>query len=61
MTAAGEIDIGETLPAVRAQVVAYSDTAVQIVVPSLAPVGKTAILVTVDELTSNALAFEVMP
>ena len=60
-TAAGEVQVGESLPAVLAQVVSYSDSAAQIVVPSMATVGSTSIIVTVNEQASNALAFEVLP
>jgi hypothetical protein len=60
-TAAGEIDLGRSLPMVRAVVVDYTDTAAQIVVPDAAPLGQTAVIATVDERSSNALDFEVLP
>ena len=60
-TAAGEVQIGLEPPAVRAIVVAYSDTAAQIVNPPVTPLGKTALVVTVNERSSNALDFEVLP
>jgi hypothetical protein len=59
--AAGAVQLGESLPTVLAQVVTYDDTSAQIVVPAAAPVGATTIVVTVDELASNALPFEVLP
>jgi len=60
-TAAGEIQLGLESPMVRAVVLSYSDTAAQIVVPEAAPIGVTSLIATVDERTSNALAFEVLP
>ena len=35
--------------------------AAEIEIPEIAPVGKTQLIVTVNELASNALAFEVLP
>jgi hypothetical protein len=46
---------------VRTVVVSYDDTAARIVIPLAAPVGPTALIATVDERSSNALAFEVLP
>ena len=60
-TAAGEVAIGLALPAVRAIVVSYSDTTAQVMIPDAAPVGDTALVVTVNERSSNALDFEVVP
>ena len=60
-TAAGEIDLGLALPMVRASVVSYADTSAEIVIPPVAPVGSTALVVTVGERSSNALGFEVLP
>jgi hypothetical protein len=59
-TAAGEVQIGIESPTVRAVVVSYSDTSAQIVIPSVAPLGDTVLIVTVNERSSNALAFEVL-
>lgn len=59
--AGGEVQIGLELPMVRALVLSYSDTAAQIVIPLVTPVGKTALIVTVDDRSSNALDFEVLP
>jgi hypothetical protein len=60
-TAAGEVQIGIDPPTVRAVVVAYSDTSAQIMIPSVTPVGNTVLVVTVNERSSNALDFEVLP
>jgi len=60
-TAGGEVDLGLALPMVRAIVMSYSDTSAAIVIPPVAPVGATALIVTVDERSSNALDFEVLP
>jgi hypothetical protein len=60
-TAAGQIDLGRSLPLARAVVVAYADTAAQIVVPDAAIVGSTVVIATVNEQASNALDFEVLP
>lgn len=60
-TAAGEVVLGLDPPTVRAVVVDYSDTTARIVIPRVAPVGGTVVIVTVGERSSNALAFEVLP
>lgn len=60
-TAAGEVVIGLDLPAIRAVITAYSDDEAMIVIPPAAKVGDSALVVTVDERSSNALAFEVLP
>jgi hypothetical protein len=60
-TAAGEVAFGRNLPMVRAVVVDYSDTEARIVVPALAPIGRTVVIAIVDERSSNALDFEVLP
>lgn len=59
--AGGEVVLGRDPPMVRAVVVEYGDTAAHIVIPDAAPVGPTAVIVTVDERSSNALDFEVLP
>lgn len=59
--AAGEVELGLEPPMVRALVVGYSETAAQIVIPAAAPVGATVLTVTVNERSSNALDFEVLP
>jgi len=60
-TAAGEVQIGIEPPMVRAIVVSYADTAAEVVIPLITPIGKTQLIVTVDERPSNALDFEVVP
>jgi hypothetical protein len=59
--AGGEVQLGLDPPMVRVVVTSYSDTAATLVVPAAAPVGKTALIVTVNERSSNALDFEVLP
>lgn len=56
-TAAGELTIGD----VRAPLLAFSDTSAQIAVPDLSPAGTTSIILTVNDSSSNALPFEVLP
>jgi hypothetical protein len=60
-TAAGAIDLGLALPMVRAIVVSYADTSAEVVIPPVAPLGRTVLIATVDERSSNALDFEVLP
>jgi hypothetical protein len=60
-TAAGEVQLGLDPPMVRAVVVSYSDTSAQIVIPPVTPIGPTVLIVTVDDRSSNALDFEVLP
>jgi hypothetical protein len=60
-TAAGEIQLGLASRTVRATVVSYADTEAQIAIPSVAPLGDTVLIVTVNERSSNALDFEVLP
>jgi hypothetical protein len=59
--AGGAVDLGLDPPMVRAIVVSYDDTGAQIVIPPVAPVGASALIVTVGERSSNALDFEVLP
>jgi hypothetical protein len=60
-TAAGEVQLGLDPPMVRAIVTDYSSTTAQVVIPPIAPIGATSLLVVVDERSSNALDFEVLP
>ena len=60
-TAAGEVQLGLSSQVVIAGVVEYADTRALIQVPQLAEVGRTQIVVTVNEHASNALDFEVLP
>jgi len=59
--AAGEVQLGLDPPTVRAIVLSYSDTRAEISIPPVAAVGKTVVVAIVDERSSNALAFEVLP
>jgi hypothetical protein len=56
-TAAGEVTFGD----VRATVGALTDTSMQVLVPPSAQLGKNAVVLTVNDTASNALAFEVTP
>ena len=60
-TAAGEVLIGLDNPATQAPIVEYTDTSAKVVVPNLVALGKTQLVVTVNERASNALDFEVLP
>jgi hypothetical protein len=59
--AAGEIQLGLVPPVVLAGVTSYDDTRATIVIPLDTPVGPSALVVTVNEQSSNALDFEVLP
>ena len=59
--AGGEIQLGIDPPTVRANIVSYSDTSAQIAIPPAAPVGPTVLIAIVNERSSNALDFEVLP
>ncbi len=59
-TAAGKIQIGLDLPATLATVIDYTDVHAIIEIPSAAESGPTEIVVTVNDRTSNAIAFEVL-
>lgn len=59
--AAGEVQLGIEPPVVRANVLSYSDTLVELAIPSVAPVGPSSLIVIVNERSSNALDFEVLP
>lgn len=58
-SAGGAIRIGLDEP-VQATILMYSSTSAQIRIPSITPVGRTALVVTVNERASNALDFEVL-
>ena len=60
-SAAGAIVLGLSPPQVHVTVVSYEDTSVQVVIPGLAEVGPTELIATVDDRSSNALPFEVLP
>jgi len=59
-TAGGAIRIGLDNP-VQAMIIGYTDTAAQLRIPSIAPIGETVFVATVNERASNALDFEVLP
>ncbi|MBA2543097.1 MAG: hypothetical protein H0V17_25880 [Deltaproteobacteria bacterium] len=60
-TAGGEFQIGLGLPAIHANVIALDDDSATLEIPEIAEVGATEIVLTVNERSSNALAFEVLP
>lgn len=59
--ATGSIVLGLSPPQIQATVVAAEPTSLRIVIPSLAALGATHLIATVDDRSSNALAFEVLP
>ncbi len=59
--ATGSIVLGLSPPQFQANVVASDPTSIRVVIPSLAEVGDTHLIATVDDRSSNALAFEVLP
>ena len=59
--AGGDVQLGLSSEVVLATIVEYSDTRAVIAVPQIAPVGRTQIVLTVNEQSSNALPFEVLP
>jgi len=60
-SAGGQVQLGLSPPTVRATILAYADDSATIRIPDAAPIGRTELVVTVNERTSNALAFEVLP
>lgn len=60
-TAAGEVLLGLGAPQIRAGIVSYDDAVAVIAIPDVAPSGRTQIVVSVRDTSSNALAFEVLP
>lgn len=60
-SAGGEVTIGIDPPVVQAAILAYEDMSATIVLPVITPIGKTQLVVTVNERSSNALDFEVLP
>ena len=59
-TAAGEIQLGLELPTTIASVIEYDDDRAIIEIPSSTALGPTEIIVTVNDRSSNAIAFEVL-
>jgi hypothetical protein len=60
-SAGGEVALGLELPSVQAPILSFADTTAQISIPDIAPVGHTQLVMTVDDRSSNALDFEVLP
>ena len=56
--AGGQVEIGLSGP-IQAAIEQYSDTSIEIVIPAIAPIGKTQLYLTVGGQTSNAVDFEV--
>jgi hypothetical protein len=54
------IALGISPPMVDVDVVSYTDTSATFVVPAVAPIGATTVVVTVGDQSSNMLAFEVL-
>lgn len=59
--AGGEVQFGIELPTVRARIVRYEVGEAEVEVPDLVAVGEVSIVFTVNEYSSNELAFEVLP
>jgi len=57
----GAVDLGLSPPMMRAPILAWSDEAISVQVPSAAPLGPTAVIVTVDGRSSNAATLEIKP
>lgn len=56
MTAGGEVTFGDA----RAPIASLTDTSAVVMVPGGAPIGKTSIVLTVNDTASNALSFVVV-
>jgi hypothetical protein len=54
------IALGISPPMIAVDVVSYTDTMATFVVPAVAPIGSTTVVVTVGDQSSNMLAFEVL-
>ena len=54
------IALGTEPPMIEVDVVSYTDTLATFVVPAVAPLGATTVVVTVGDQSSNMLAFEVL-
>ncbi len=59
--AAGSVVLGLSPPQVQANIIRFDATTAQVVIPAVAQLGATHVLVTVDDHTSNALELEVLP
>jgi len=60
-TAAGKVELGLDPPSVQAVILEYADDRATISIPDVTPTGRTELVVVVNERSSNALAFEVLP
>jgi hypothetical protein len=60
-TAGGEVQLGLTSQVVIAGVLALEDDTATIQIPEIVEIGRTQIVLTVNEHASNALDFEVLP
>ena len=58
---AGSVAFGVEIPQIRGVVVTWNETAIQVVVPQSVATGSTEIVVSVNDRSSNALEFEVLP
>ena len=54
------IALGSEPPMIEVEVATYTDTSATFVVPEVAPIGATTVVVTVGDQSSNMLAFEVL-
>jgi hypothetical protein len=61
MAVTSTLQVGLELPVIDAVITDFSATTATFVIPALAPVGKTELVITVNNRSSNALAFEVLP
>jgi hypothetical protein len=55
------LQVGLELPVIDAVITDFTASSATIVIPHVAPVGKTELVITVNNRASNALAFEVLP
>lgn len=61
MAVTSTLQVGLDLPVIDAVITNFTTTSATIVIPALAPVGKTELVITINNRSSNALAFEVLP
>lgn len=60
-SAVGAVDFGVEIPQIRAAVVTWAVDRISVVVPQSVDPGPIEILVTVEDRSSNAIDFEVLP
>ena len=58
-TAGGEFELDSSTP-VRLQTTTYTDTEAQLQIPSIAPLGMSTLVLTVNDTSSNGLPVEVV-